>query len=319
MKHAYIATIHERGNDPRSEKTRKKYLKTRLQQEIEGMEFEKSVQRNTSEKIYSQFASDTILDAAITKILENKEGNFKTISNAAKIIRAACLQHIRTTDTSYNCTERPTCVPIEVSSMMRWILAGAGYLYSKRKSAIEENAISLSNTILFSIKTDRQVGYQSTDPDKVVFKGRYENSHVVGMGLTVRQFGRRKGSVNMLHNFGYSISNRRCISVETSLTNEVIKNSVENGFYLPENAKKSNIIMYHLDNTDFLEDTIDGKNTTHALLLVGAQYPTSNEPFQVIPPVKISGCTKLLPDSFGDLEYCKKPLDRDFKRSLSIG
>ena len=95
--------------------------------------------------------------------------------------------------------------------MMRWILAGAGYLYSKRKSAIEENTIALCNTILFSIKTDRQVGYQSTDHDEVVFKGPYENSHVVGMGLTVRQFGRRKGLVNMLHNFGYSISNRRCI------------------------------------------------------------------------------------------------------------
>ena len=75
--------------------------------------------------------------------------------------------------------------------------------------------------------------------------------------------------------------------------------------------------MFHLDNTDFLEDTIDGKNTTHALLLVGAKYPTSNEPLQTIPPVKKSGCTKLLPNSFGDLEYCKKPLDRDFKRSLS--
>ena len=49
---ADIATIHERGgNDPRSEKTLKKYLKTRLQQEIEGIEFEKSVQRNTSEYI----------------------------------------------------------------------------------------------------------------------------------------------------------------------------------------------------------------------------------------------------------------------------
>ena len=87
--------------------------------------------------------------------------------------------------------------------------------------------------------------------------------------------------------------------------------------FLPENANKSNLIVLHLDNTEFLEDNIDGKNTTHALLLVGAQYPKSNEPLQTIPPVNNAGYSKLLPNSFGDLEYCKKPLDRDFKRSFS--
>ena len=116
----------------------------------------------------------------------------------------------------------------------------------------------------------------------------------------------------MLHKYGYTISNRRCISLKTSLANEVIRDIVENGFYLPENTKKSNIIMFNLGNTDFLENTIDGKDTTHNLLLVGCQYPTSNETIRTLLPVTKSSSTKPLPNNFGDLEDYPKPLERQF-------
>ena len=81
------------------------------------------------------------------------------------------------------------------------------------------------------------------------------------------------------------------MSLETSLANEAIRDIIENGFYLPENTKKSNIIMFHLDNTDFLENTINGKDTTQYLLLVGCQYPTSNETIRTLLPVTKSSST----------------------------
>ena len=117
----YVQTIEERGGeDERSEKNLKKYLKTLLLQEIEGIVFEKSVQRNKSEKVYSSLINDIILDASISKILENKIDNFKAISKAAKIIRASCLMHIRSSDNKYDNTNADNTVPIELSSMVRW-------------------------------------------------------------------------------------------------------------------------------------------------------------------------------------------------------
>ena len=156
---------------------------------------------------------------------------------------------------------------------------------------------SISNTILYSLQTDRQANNKPKDLDNVTFKIRYENPHVVGMGLAVRHFGRRKGLVNMLHAYNLTIGNTRYILVETA--NEVVRNMSENGYYLPKNTNKSKIIMFHLDNTDFLEDNVDGKD---ALLLVGCQYPTSSESSETMAPVEKTSSLKPLPNRFGDLE-----------------
>ena len=41
-----------------------------------------------------------------------------------------------------------------------------------------------------------------------------------------------------------------------------------NGTYIPPGLIKYEVVLYHLDNVDWLEDTLDGKNTSHYLLLV---------------------------------------------------
>ena len=72
---------------------------------------------------------------------------------------------------------------------------------------------------MYNVKSDRQVAYKPTN-DKLAFKSRYENPQV---GITVRQFGRKKGIVNLLHAKGDCISNDRCILIETGIANEVIR------------------------------------------------------------------------------------------------
>ena len=46
--------------------------------------------------------------------------------------------------------------------------------------------------------------------------------------------------------------------------------------YIPFNISKETLPMFHLDNIDFIEDTPDGKNTTHALQLSVFQISNSN-------------------------------------------
>ena len=69
-------------------------------------------------------------------------------------------------------------------------------------------------------------------------------------------------------NYGYSITPRQCLKWETSIANAVINNiQLNNDVYIPPGMAKDVIPMFHLDNIDWLEDTPDGKNTTHYLIL----------------------------------------------------
>ena len=76
-------------------------------------------------------------------------------------------------------------------------------------------------------------------------------------------------NVDLLHGYGVSISNIRCLQIKTSLANSVIDNMrLNQGVFVPRDLIKDKFIMFHLDNADFREDA---KNTTHVLLLVGFQ------------------------------------------------
>ena len=69
-------------------------------------------------------------------------------------------------------------------------------------------------------------------------------------------------------NYNLSIDFRACLLWETRIANAVIDNMENNdNVYLPFNLSKGTLPMFHLDNIDFIEDTPDGKNTTHGLQL----------------------------------------------------
>ena len=174
---------------------------------------------------------------------------------------------------------------------------------------------NICNTILYNVKTDRQVSYKSVDDQIAKFRYTHENAQVVGLGLTARQFGRKKCLVNLLHHKGDAISNERCLAIETSIANEVIKTIVERGFYLPPNAKPSRIVQFHLDNCNILEDGDDGRNITNSLLLVGMQYCNDNNhtPYLIPRPNNKT----LIPNNFQSLQECAPPLSKDFKCSDS--
>ena len=127
----------------------------------------------------------------------------------------------------------------------------------------------MSQNLLFNIKSDRQATYKTT---KEVIRPRhsYTPNHQICLGLSLRHSDRNDVVLNLLSapNYGYTISPRLCLQWETSIANSVIKNiAFNNGVYIPPNMVKEVIPMFHLDNIDWLEDTPDGKNTTHYLIL----------------------------------------------------
>ena len=67
-------------------------------------------------------------------------------------------------------------------------------------------------------------------------------------------------------NYGLAIPSLQCLKWETAIANAVIDNVKENdGIYIPTNLQKDVFPMFHIDNIDWLQNTPDGKNTSHYL------------------------------------------------------
>ena len=221
---SYIESLKETNIEViRTEKYLKMHLKDLLSKEIDSIVFENSVQWNKSAKVYSSTYSEKVIDAAISKTLADASGNMKNISKTDNIVRSAVLQAINSVEKSFISTQKThdNDIPTELFSLIKWVLGGHTDLHGVRNTELITIAKNICNTIMYNVKSERQVAYKPTN-DKVAFKSRYENPQVIGLGITVRQFGRKKGIVNLLHPKGDCISNDRCILIGTGIANEVI-------------------------------------------------------------------------------------------------
>ena len=104
--------------------------------------------------------------------------------------------------------------------------------------------------------------------------------HHIGIGLALRKCDRNNQIINLLSapNYSSSINSRTYLLWETRIANAVIDNmNMKDNVYIPFNISKETLPMFHLDNIDFIEDTPDGKNTTHALQLSVFQISNRTE------------------------------------------
>ena len=83
--------------------------------------------------------------------------------------------------------------------------------------------------------------------------------------------------MNLLHAQNYCISYNCTLLLETAIANAVVENTKKfDGLYVPPFLKKGSFVFFAIDNTDFVEYTVDGKNTTHATIT--AVYQKANAP-----------------------------------------
>lgn len=96
---------------------------------------------------------------------------------------------------------------------------------------------------------------------------------------------RNKKLLELLNSQGYCISYSRVLMVETALANAVVENTKQfHGIYVPPILKKGKFLFFAVDNTDFAEDTPDGKGTTHGTITaIYQRADTSREP--IAPPL----------------------------------
>ena len=96
----------------------------------------------------------------------------------------------------------------------------------------------------------------------------------VGVGLLAHQQIRSKSMIDVLHELGVSVDYTRILRIETQLARAVLSNSSEHNIFIPPQLSKGHFIFFSVDNSNFSEDTPDGKNTLHAIAMVVLQRKT---------------------------------------------
>ena len=171
--------------------------------------------------------------------------------------------------------------------------------------------------LISNMKSDYQIKYDSAKQ-----KRRHQSRHQIGLAVALRKSDRNNEIINLLSAPGYGliISAKKALQWETRIANAVIDEMQKNnGLFIPPHFQKNVTPMFHLDNIDWLEDSADGKKTSH-LLQLSAFQPSGAEkrqnPFIMDLSVSTQSCT-LKPNDFNTLLECNKPLPNEFRRDCT--
>ncbi|KAI4816689.1 hypothetical protein KUCAC02_009005 [Chaenocephalus aceratus] len=162
---------------------------------------------------------------------------------------------------------------------------------------------------MYGFKSSAQVKYKPSS-ESASFRSPHarENPQVLGLALTIHHDTRNKKLMNLLNAHSYSVSHGRALLMETALANAVVENTrAHQGLYVPPFLRKGTFVFFAADNTDFAEDTRDGKGTTHGTITaVYQKIDPSKEP--VAEPLIIGDAQSLSVTPYHvDILHCDKP------------
>ena len=252
----------------------RQWLKDKILSELPGVKSVRQKNMRSPAVLYCPEACETdMVDTAI-RTQDDDTNDMKTLYQAAKLIRQRIEEFTKIVKPSSSSTipvySTLKDVPIEVYTLMRWITVGpADKLETEvRTNVVHKNALTLSQNLMFGFRSTRQIMYKPAD-ESAGFRSQQaqENPQVVGLALSVHHYTRNKRLLDLLHAQGYCVSYSRTLALETALANAVVENTKRfQGLYIPPFLKKGTFLFFAADNTDFLEDTPDGKNTTHGTI-----------------------------------------------------
>ena len=270
-----------RKKDDRDYKALRKLIKIRLEKSVPTIMFEDAAS-NQPQRIVSKNMTKLLLyiaekaekgDVKCSMVKADKSST--TLKEAAGILRKETLKFIseNTVDFDANIEAFSTDTPQLLTQFLKNLLAGDNLMPEHMDSHVSQLAATITSSITYNIKTDRQIGYKP-ETESIVPRHSYTPKHHIGLALAIRESDRNNQVLNLLSapNYGLSITLVQCQRLETRIANSVIENMARNGnVYIPPNLVKDVIPFFHLDNVDWNEDRPDGKGTSHLLQLTICQ------------------------------------------------
>ncbi|KAK1904045.1 UDP-glycosyltransferase 73C1 [Dissostichus eleginoides] len=248
---------------------------------------------------------------------EKEENSMKTIYKAAQVKRKSIATFTKDRNV-LQVSSDITDVPAELYTMIHWIMVGPAEKLEteKRTRVVDRATLTVSQNIMYGFKSSAQVKYKPSS-ESASFRSPHarENPQVLGLALTIHHDTRNKKLMNLLNAHGYSVSHGRALLMETALANAVVENTrAYQGLYVPPFLRKGTFVFFAADNTDFAEDTRDGKGTTHGTITaVYQKIDPSKEP--VAEPLIIGDAQSLSVTPYHiDILHCDKRKPQHAKR-----
>ena len=131
----------------------------------------------------------------------------KNLYQSARLLRQRNEQFTKTVKMSSSIVVTSTLedVPVELYTMIRWIMGPADKLQTEvRTTIVDRGALTLSQNLMFGFKSKRQVTYKPRD-EGAGFRSQQarENPQVLGLALTIHHNTRNKKLVNLLNAQGH--------------------------------------------------------------------------------------------------------------------
>jgi len=138
-----------------------------------------------------------------------------------------------------------------------------GEEYKDEQDVLSENADSCLN------ETDeRRIVMTCQDIVHCTSHARVKLPKHISLAIAVRHLKGSKQLITLLNRMGHCSSYEEVEMVDTSLATEILAKADQTGVTIPSNILPGGFIQMAADNNDINEETIDGKNTTHATTIV---------------------------------------------------
>ena len=265
----YQDILKERGVDGAS------YTKHRLKERLKryfgcDIEFFQQANKCKSEIVYPSALSihDLINEAAATKMqttasnsANHESADYQQIRYVAGRIREEIRKcngiKLRPLDVKEICLETAKrIVPPILYMLIRQIIC---------PSEMKETEIS---TACKRIEDERKVLTISQDIIHSASNARVKLPKQIGLAMAVHHLTGSKVLITLLNRMGHCSSYSEVQEVDTSLAMEVTAMAEQFGTVVPSNISPGPFIQIAADNNDLKEETLDGKNTTHATTMV---------------------------------------------------
>lgn len=160
----------------------------------------------------------------------------------------------------------------KIRMFLRWILVGDEATDcedpSETEKATDLRILAIGQDLLFASS-----------------KGHNMTPKHVALANAIHHTARSKYLLTMVNRFGHCISRDQMLRINTAVADQLL--SASGDIFIPAGVQPNVFTQIAADNNDLLEETVDGKNTTHCTSMIIIQRPGEGpvvtEPFGAFP------------------------------------
>ena len=179
---------------------------------------------------------------------------------------------------------KPLCVDDVSIEKGRCLIPESLYSFlSEVISRQDKKATTVSDGATLSAEKGRRVVMLGQDIIHAATNSQVKTPKHVGLAVTIHHLTGSKEVVTLLNRMGHCSSYDDVEIVNTAWAREMVARSQQTGVVILSNITAGPFVQFAVDNNDFIEETLDGKQTTHATTLVVYQ----RQPFKPQLPPKI--------------------------------